>query len=574
MRPSALQRTISCACLLVVACGLEARVAAQCYAPEHQRLLAVDGAYRDNFGRAVSIYGDRALIGAFLDDNHGSVYSYRFDGSTWVEDEKLMPADRSAGWQYGIGLAQTGDLAAVGADHADGVETDAGAVYMLRLDAGRWIHTQKLVAGDGQPDDLFGRDVAIHGDFVVVGAGRDDDRGRDAGAAYVFRHDGASWREEAKLELADGVAWDHFGSSVAVHGDRIVVGGERYDGAAVDSGCAVVYRFDGSTWAEEQRLLASDAEAGGHFGAAVGIRHEWIVVGAPGDASGGNGSGALYFFRFDGTSWIEKDKRWPTDDVTGRQVMGASLSLGDRVVVAGAPGADDSAGAAYVFRYSDVTRSWYEEQQISASDRAHGDNVGISVAMHGEGVLMGATGDDDRATDAGSALAFSVPPRSACRKGTVGLGHRITPLDVLMVNGRTGSCVDRLLDLETGQAIEVRMATPQRGPRPAPFALYAWIGEPGIVSESVQPHGIGMTCLPTFISIGVPKPHKVWNNAGHEPLLGTPDFDSKQAPSVVVSQPRGVSQPMTVTLQGIIADDGSAASVAASVTNAIVIRIE
>ena len=94
------------------------------------------------------------------------------------------------------------------------------------------VATTVLTAPDGALGDAFGRSVAMSGDTLVVGANGDDERGLDAGAAYVYRRvSSGRWELRQKLvpsELLDG---DFFGWSVDVDGDAIVVGapGDRRD---------------------------------------------------------------------------------------------------------------------------------------------------------------------------------------------------------------------------------------------------------------------------------------------------------------------------------------------------------
>ncbi|MDP6539607.1 MAG: FG-GAP repeat protein [Planctomycetota bacterium] len=71
----------------------------------------------------------------------------------------------------------------------------------------------KLTATDGAPGDVFGT-VAVHGERVLVGADQDDDHGSASGAAYVF--DADTGEQLLKLTASDGAAGDRFGGSVGV----------------------------------------------------------------------------------------------------------------------------------------------------------------------------------------------------------------------------------------------------------------------------------------------------------------------------------------------------------------------
>ena len=160
-----------------------------------------------------------------------------------------------------------------------------------------------------------------------------------------------------------------------------------------------------------------------------------------------------------------------------------------------------------------------------------------------------------------------------CRVGSVDVGASGTAADVLFVNGSAGDATRRLR-LATGAALEVTMAAPPAGPSSAPFALYAWLAEPDVTTRVALPRSIGALCFPSALSGGgAPMPDVIWNNAGREHRLGTATLPSTPAPSAIASVPNGSPRPITFTLQGLIADQGSGAEVSGSVTNAVVVEI-
>ena len=83
----------------------------------------------------------------------------------------------------------------------------------------QWDDVTKISASDRGSSDHFGHSVAVSGDVAVIGSHEDDDCGSDSGSAYVFCYDGTSWYEEQKLLASDGAAQDEFGRSVAIFGD-------------------------------------------------------------------------------------------------------------------------------------------------------------------------------------------------------------------------------------------------------------------------------------------------------------------------------------------------------------------
>ena len=130
------------------------------------------------------------LAGAEGDDDNGSTsgsaYVFRFDSqsSAWVQEAKLLSSDVAGPALFGKQVAISGDAVLLGARDANGF----GAAYVFRFDGAGWTEEQKLVAGDPAPVDRFGFSVGISGDSVVVGAALDDDpfNGDNTGAAYVL----------------------------------------------------------------------------------------------------------------------------------------------------------------------------------------------------------------------------------------------------------------------------------------------------------------------------------------------------------------------------------------------------
>jgi len=153
----------------------------------------------------------------------------------------------------------------------------------------------KLTASDGAVNDLFGISVAIAGDTIVVGAQGDDDNGTGSGSAYLFMRTGLTWTQQAKLTASDAAASDHFGNSVAIAGDTIVVGAIFDDDSGTESGSAYVFTRAGTTWTEQAKLTASDGAANDWFGTSVAIAGDTIVVGAIFNKDNGTSNGSALF---------------------------------------------------------------------------------------------------------------------------------------------------------------------------------------------------------------------------------------------------------------------------------------
>ena len=218
-----------------------------------------------------------------------------------------------------------------------------------------YVERQWFSASDGSSFDRFGQAVAIDGDTIVVGV-PDDTLGpvKFQGTAYVFVRNGEQWNERARLFPSDGGEDDSFGFSVAISGDYIVVGAPRNNiGAVTDQGAAYVYFNNGGSWLEQQRLLANDGASADRFGSAVAISGEHVAVGAmTADISGRQNQGAVYRFRRSGSVWTQAVKLTAEDGAVG-DMLGATVALSGFVLLAGAPGDDIGSngdqGSAYIF---------------------------------------------------------------------------------------------------------------------------------------------------------------------------------------------------------------------------------
>ncbi len=215
------------------------------------KLTASDGAASDYFGYSVSLSGNSAIAGAHGDDDNGSssgsAYVFRnldTAPATKTQDVKLTASDGAASDLFGFSVSLSGNKAIAGAYGDDDNGSSSGSAYVFRnLDTAPATKTQdvKLTASDGAASDYFGYSVSLSGNKAIAGAYGDDDNGFDSGSAYVFRNiDTATGTvtEILKLTASDGVSGDVFGGAVAMDGDRFVVGSSFGDGEVSDSGKA------------------------------------------------------------------------------------------------------------------------------------------------------------------------------------------------------------------------------------------------------------------------------------------------------------------------------------------------
>ncbi len=316
---------------------------------------------------------------------------------------KLVPSSGAPEDWFGFASALDGDVALVGAQFHDAAGMNSGIAYVFRRNGRNWVQETEIAASDELSGDLFGCSVALQGNRALMGSSQDDFPGTDnAGSAYVVEWNGSQWVEVAKLVASDAVAGDAFGTSVAVDGDLAVVGAVNAGNNL--TGAVYVYRFDGSQWIEEAKLTASDAVLRDYFGYSVAVENDVIVVGAY--YTEATFEGKSYVYRYDGTSWTEEQILIPSDPAN-LNYFGISVSIDQGRIVVGAQGnssAATRAGKAYVFEHDGV--SWVETAQLVASDAEKFDFFGVSVDVEGDRVVVGAIADDDNATNAGSVYLY------------------------------------------------------------------------------------------------------------------------------------------------------------------------
>ncbi|MBK7705877.1 MAG: hypothetical protein IPJ30_08875 [Acidobacteria bacterium] len=276
----------------------------------------------------------------------------------------------------------------------------------------------KVSSADSALSDFFGNSVSINGNTAIVGANGHAVGGNDdQGAAYVYVRNGTSWVLQQKLTMptADAQVAAQFGYSVAISGDTVIVGSPTQDnGGNIDQGAAYVYVRSGTTWTFQQRLRQSDGAAGDNFGWSVAIDGNTAVVGAYlDDESVYTNCGSAYAYLRTGSTWAE-ESRMVSSERTSNSQMGYSVGISGDTVIIGARLAQSSTsspdfGSAYIFTpVAGTPRIWTQRSILTAPQRGAGDQFGFSVGVNGNTALIGARFDDVGSNvDQGSAYVFT-----------------------------------------------------------------------------------------------------------------------------------------------------------------------
>jgi hypothetical protein len=375
------------------------------------KLLPNDGGGYDSFGASVGISGTTAVVGAVFDDDmgpdSGSAYVFVDDAGVWTQQAKLVAKDGKPGDYFGISVAVAGDRLIVGAAEAAANGVKTGAAYIYERANKVWTLKAKLAPSTGAAGDQFGYAVALEGNVAIVGAPQSDAIGSDGGAAYVFKYNGTTWQETAKLLPSAGGPFGYFGGAVALYGTTALVGAWD-DGSGLDAGAIFAYGENNGVWVQQAHLTASDGQTGDTFGFAVAIYGNKAFIGAPYHDSECVDSGAVYVFgRYSG-QWCEEAIILPTDK-NAAQAFGSSVAVFGDMAALGSFWDDDNgdySGSAYAYQLVDDV--WTEKFKYLPNDGLPGQLFGVATSMDGDRVVVGAYGDDDNGIDSGSAYTFSV----------------------------------------------------------------------------------------------------------------------------------------------------------------------
>jgi hypothetical protein len=356
--------------------------------PTEYKLLPSDNGTNtsDSFGFSVSISENVCMVGDHPDSNwRGRAYIYRFNGDNWVEEQKLLAPDGTEHDSFGFSVSTDGNVCAVGANGDD----PNGAVYIFRYNGTSWILEQKLTGIDGATD--LGDKVAIKNDICLVSSSAALVGGVPKGAVYFYKYNGSSWQYVQKLIASDGAQYDYFGSALSLSGDLCVIGAAEDD----PDGSAHIFRYDGNTWTKEAKLTETSYRFGDAVGISDGWK-EMCIVGAPYDGEAASEAGAVHLYmNTGGGNWEHYEKFIAPDAAAGNHYGSSVFIADDSSFIAGSPYDDDLgtySGSTYVYRLrTDVyCICWYLAKKLKASDGAVNDLFGFSVAGSGNNFLVGA----------------------------------------------------------------------------------------------------------------------------------------------------------------------------------------
>lgn len=378
-------------------------------------LVLIDGRDQVNNGIATNLCKHLILLLMFVGVACNCVFA-----QNWSQVQKTVAADRWEGDLFGTAVAISGDYAIVGAEFEDEDEAgknpllNSGSAYIFKNIAGKWTQQQKIVAKDRGVGDFFGHSVSISGNYAIVGAYSEDHNlsgngySSTAGAAYIFENVAGVWTQTQKLIASDREEADQFGIVVDIEGNYAVIGAHHDDEDAKgadsmqNAGSAYIFKNTAGNWTQLQKIVATDRGSEDKFGSAVGISGDYVVIGAhfeSEDENGGNKlwySGSAYIFKNMSDNWTPVKKIVASDRATSDE-FGISVAISGDYLIVGAYAEDEDAsgnnsfngaGSAYIFKNN--AGNWVQLNKIVASDRSFVDRFGEAVDISGDYAIVGA----------------------------------------------------------------------------------------------------------------------------------------------------------------------------------------
>jgi hypothetical protein len=362
---------------------------------QQQKLTPSDPGVNDLFGVRIALQGNTALIGAddeVSQDNPGAVYVFTRTGTTWTEQQILTPSDGDP-LDCFADPDLDGDTAIIGALLDDDMGVDAGAAYVFTRTGTTWTQQAKLFAADAMAEEWFGYDVSLDGDTALITTYDWWNDTVNPGAAYVFVRNGTTWTQQAKLVGSDTAPGDTFGIYAVIDDDTAIVGAPNDDDLGLYSGSAFVFTRTGTTWTEQAKLHGSDEDAYDWFGGAISLEGDTAFIGAADDEELGAGSGSAYVFTRTGTTWTEQQYLLASDGKPNDNFGWPVFLDGDTAFI-GAwhnPDQGPNSGSVYVFTKVGLTYNITGGLGVNLKITNNGiiNATGIPWQIHVKGGILG-----------------------------------------------------------------------------------------------------------------------------------------------------------------------------------------
>ncbi len=271
-----------------------------------------------------------------------------------------------------------------------------GLIGVLMPAASAHAQIFKIPHPDTTVGNAFGSSVAVDGDRALVGASAENICGPNSGAAYVFERNSTedTWSQVARLSPRDCVIGDFFGRSLSISGNRAVVAASGSFPSRNASNAAYIFERSDETgeWKEVFKITHKSTEEEGSFAASVSLDGDRVLIATSGDPIRHEYSGVAYVYERNGKgNWIRKARLTGSGSMA-HGVFGGSCALdGDYVVVTASMYYKEKPGSLYIFERDPATDRWQEVKRIGGID-----DIFISVALDDRYIIAGESLDGSK----------------------------------------------------------------------------------------------------------------------------------------------------------------------------------
>ena len=387
------------------------------------------GPRASQFGGGISADRDgHIFVSARFESNRperGTVFVYDVAANASLSfAQRIFPTNVQVGDAFGWEVEMDSNGRVIAGAYGEDIRldngsfrTNAGAAYVFSQDGGVWSDEAKLTASTIQSTAYFGYSVDIDGDVIAVSAHRMDvpnaagnDRD-DYGAVFVFRFDGTTWNEVARIDnpYVEETQTKQFGRDVELQGEWLFVSSDRDESGCANIGQVDMFRFNASgtptgdnleAW-EHQGRLDPSAPCGANFGLQLDSDGQRLVIGA---RNWQNSRGRVLVYDYTGASWVNSAVLSRASAQQNGAELGSSVSVQGDVIAAGERGFDlrsnghsgslvaSNSGRVTLFRFEGGV--WAQEATLYNPVPEADDRMGHSVSIEGDFVVSGAIGGD------------------------------------------------------------------------------------------------------------------------------------------------------------------------------------
>lgn len=377
------------------------------------------------FGSSVSIgtnilivgepEADQNSVGTDNRSNAGLAHIYEFVDNSWTFSKTLegFYQDRNAQDLFASKMVENGRFmvfTAPGQDFDSKNEnyiSNAGAAYVWEKVNNVWIYRQKLTASDRGVDKVFGSNVVIADNRIIVSS----EETNQSGSAYVFVLESGRFVETQKIQPNDLVANNKFGSVMSASADRLFVSAinQNVPGSS-GHGSVYSYVFDSVTnqYSFESKIIPTTVlSSNSLFGSSLQFKDDLLIVGAPqnpldsSDRLSQPNAGAVYVFARINSAWVQQTKISAPGSVReAEDTMGYAVASWGNYLAVGVPGHNyDSAQGAYLDNAGSVriyvreNDQWRLDRVVDSPNREENGRFGFSLAIHNQTLVVGAPGE-------------------------------------------------------------------------------------------------------------------------------------------------------------------------------------